>query len=177
MDHSGDRNRHHFAVWFCVAFAQGGGTLAGRVLNIIYAFFIFAWLASVIGIAHRMRDSVNQANGLIRGINIAAGFLFPVSLVVSPNMVSALYELHYVIPSWHQAVLQRDVYIRQKIGEGATNIGIEPIELRPSVLVWEDLESQHRSWNTWRNWCFAKYYGVEEIFIRPKPTESPVSSK
>lgn len=166
-----------FGVWFCVAYAQGGGTLAGRVLNILYAFYIFVWLASITAVAHRLRDSLSQVNGLIRGINIAAAVLFPVSLLVSSTMISSLYELYYVIPPWHQAVLKRDTYIRNVIKEGKSEIGVEPIELRPTVLVWEDLETQQRPWNMWRNWCFARYYRAERIFVRQQKTESTALSK
>jgi hypothetical protein len=118
----------------------------------------FIWLPSIIAVAHRIRDSLSQANGLIRGINIATGVLFPLSLLVSPTMISSVYELRYVILPWHQAVLQRDTYIRNRINERKTQIGVEPIELRPSSLVWEDLESQQRSWNMWRNTTVLSEY-------------------
>jgi hypothetical protein len=155
-----------FSVWFCVAFAQGGGTLAGRVLNILYAFFIFVWLASIIAAAGRIRDSQSQANGLIRGINIVAGVLFPLSLLVSPTMISSVFELRYVILPWHQAVLRRDAYIHNKLSEGIRRIEVDPIAQHPSMYSWEDLESQQIPWNIWRNECFAKYYGAERISIK-----------
>jgi hypothetical protein len=150
-----------FGVWVLGAFAQGSSP-SGRMLNILYAFFVMIWFFTMTAAAEYVRAAFDHSADLLSRANMVAGFLFPLSLLVSPTMTLAAFELRYVSLPWHQAVERRDSYVRTSVNEGNREIELTPIPYRPQMFFWQDLESQP---GHWRNACYAKYYGADQISV------------
>lgn len=158
-----------FGVWGLGAFAQGN-VPSGRMLNILYAFFVMIWFFTMIASAQYVRAAFEQSASLLWRANIVAGLLFPLSLLVSPTMTMAAFELRHVSMPWHRAVEQRDRYIRTSVSAGKWEIELAQIPYQPQMYFWQELETDP---GNWRNACFAKYYGADQVSVAFRSARVP----
>ena len=157
-----------FGVFVLISYAQGIAPFA-RVLNILYAIFIAGWLLWLVAIGRLVAGSLESKNALLRGINIGAGLLLPLSLIIAPTTASGIRDLKYVMANWHRAVVDRDQVVRLAVASGATDITLEPIDERPSLFFWGDLENNDKGDGYWRNECVAKFYRARRIIVGRHP--------
>jgi hypothetical protein len=123
----------------------------------------------LVAIGRLVAGSLESKNALLRGINIGAGLLLPLSLIIAPTTASGIRDLKYVMANWHRAVVDRDQVVRLAVASGATDITLEPIDERPSLFFWGDLENNDKGDGYWRNECVAKFYRARRIIVGRHP--------
>jgi len=154
-----------FGGFFLISYAQGT-VPPPRILNILYAIFIIGLFLWLVVIGGHVTGSVEKPNTLVRGINIAAGIFFPISLIMSPTMILGITELRHVVLPWERAWVEREEIIRKAVAAGATEIPLKPIGVHPSLFFWGDLDSDYADW---KNECYARFYGTKRLFVSPRP--------
>lgn len=146
---------------FSVTFAQGQGAPL-RVLNLDYAVLMIGWLVCIVLLSALAAPSLREPTPLLRGLNIVAAIMLPLSLVFSPNVMTGLADLKMTAADWRPAIEARNAYLHERAAAGDQEIVIAPIPLQPRLFFWAELSENPRDW---RNACVARDYGVRDIRV------------
>lgn len=153
-----------------VAYAQGSN-LPPRALNTLYAVLLIGWIAALIPLGQILRNDISRQSEFVRGANMFAAIIFPITLLIAPNTLRAAFDLPDVVSHWHPSVISRDAEIRQLLLDGNQDITVEPLAPLPKLYLGGsgDITSDPADW---RNGCVAKYYGARSITIRASDPDS-----
>jgi hypothetical protein len=142
---------------FAVSYAQGNSP-PDRVVDTLYALFVIVWFASLVPLAAKI--DLRQAPPIIRGANIAAAVLLPITLLASPTMVQGARQLPNVVRSWRPAYDARDRDLRAQLAAGKADVTVTPIAFAPKMFFWADLNADPADWH---NVCVAKKYRARTV--------------
>ncbi|MFZ2030342.1 MAG: DUF6056 family protein [Vitreimonas sp.] len=142
------------AALLLVNYAQGIPT-PGRILNIVFAFFIVGCFVTLAAAAPLFRSQAESP--VLRMLSIAAGIALPLALITSPNFLTAAADLKLAAGQWRPAVDSRDVAIRAQPGR---DVAVAAIPQHPRLYFWNDLSPDPAGW---RNVCMSNYYRVHSL--------------
>lgn len=144
-----------------ISYAQGTSA-PFRVQNVLYFAFVICWIASLIPLGRRVATDVRRQGEFVRGVHAIATLVFPITLLVAPNTLHAVYDLPKTATRWHPANVGRDAEIRRRMLEGDQNIVVDAIGFMPQLYrggagdITDDPSD-------FRNRCLAQYYGAQTI--------------
>lgn len=156
---------------FAVSYAMGPVPPL-RVLNLIYAALVIAWVGSLVSLAPLVNGDALCSNKLVRNMHAFAAILLPITLMIAPATLRSVKQLPSIAMDWRPLIDARDREIRERVAAGERDLTLAPIELRPSVYFWEELRLNPRYW---RNQCMADYYGADKISVPDKEIAPPTT--
>jgi hypothetical protein len=141
-------------------FATGAGLPAraeGLAIWIMGAVWLSLW-------AFRYRNE--RVFGKIRSLRLFPwrGALLILCLLLNGNFIALLQDLRSA-PLYAAEQRQRDALVALQKTEGATDIVVPALTVKPELLFFTDLRP---SPNDWKNQSFAEYWGVRSISALPE---------
>jgi hypothetical protein len=147
------------ALTFAVAFAQGTEP-PGRVTNLIYAALIIGWVGALAPIGRLAGADSETPGPIMRGINIGAAILLPVTLLIAPVTLKAAADLPAIATQWRPQLEARQQEIMKRAAAGERDLALSPITVDPKSYFWDDIGPVPEDW---RNQCMAEFYGAKTL--------------
>lgn len=157
-------------AWVCLVYGcmllnfLGSASVVGRVLNIAQFIFVFGWFMLVLYARNIWHGYLREWSHASRTyIAIAAQCVWVIAM--THHFTVLVRELTLVAPGYHIELIERYAQIAEALNKNEQVLEVAELQAKPSLLFWRDItESQSH----WRNECYANFFGLEAISIRPE---------